>query len=208
MRPNFPSLEETLKRMGDEPGWGSKFLIGGILFFVPILQVLTLGYLLQYARRVRKDADLALPEWTGWGRLFMDGLLMLVVWVPFFLFPIFLGWLAFSVLSAVLPGILGIGSLAWLFLAVGWLLGCYLFMAALYRYVVLDDLKALLDFKTIWRMAFAMRWQLALPILVFTGLAVILLPLYGLAFFFGFLILVAYSTLNFMLMERAASIHR
>lgn len=194
--------------MGDEPGWGSKFLIGGLLFFIPILQVFTLGYLLQYARRIRRDMELALPEWTGWGELFLDGLRMLVVWACFFLLPLSAGWFLFAIYRWTIPGIFGLASLAWLFVAAGWLLGCYLFMAALYRYVALGNFKSLLDLKTIFRMAFVMRWQLALPTLVLTGLTGLLFPVYGLAFFFGYLIMVAYSTLIYMLTERAASIHR
>lgn len=210
MRPNFPSLEETLKRMGDNPGWGSKFLIGGLLFFIPILHLFSLGYLLQYVRGIRKDMDLDLPEWTEWDRLFLDGLRMFVVWFFFFLLPILVGLFFHCSLKGVLPGIFGFGnlSIAWFFLAAGWVFGCYLFMAALYRYVALGEFKSLLDLKTIWRMAFTMRWQLALPVLLFTGLMILFLPVYGLALFLGTTIILAYSTLNFMLMERAASINQ
>ncbi len=208
MRPNFPSLEETLKRMGDEPGWGSKFLLGGLLCFIPILHLFTLGYLLQYARRIRKEMELTLPEWTGWGTLFMDGLRMLVVWVLFFLVPCLAGFSLYRLFCMTIPGLPFVGSMAWLFLAAGWLAGCYFFMAALYRYVALGTFRALLDLRTLWRMAFAMRWQLALPVMLLTGMVALFFPIYGFAFFFGYLIIVAYSTLNYMLMERAASIHQ
>lgn len=208
MRPNFPSLEETLKRMGDEPGWGSKFLIGGLLGFVPIVQLFTMGYLLQYARRIRREMELTLPEWTGWGALFMDGLRMLVVWLLFFLFPFLIGFFLYGLFRISIPGLPLVGSMAWLFLAAGWLAGCYFFMAALYRYVALGSFRSLLDLRTLWRMAFAMRWQLALPVLLLTGMVALLFPIYGFAFFFGYLIMVAYSTLNYMLMERAAGINR
>lgn len=208
MRPNFPSLEAVLKRMGDEPGWGAKFFIGGFLFFIPGLHIFSLGYLLQYARRIRARNDLDLPEWREWGRMFMDGMRLLVVWLIFFLVPVLVGLgLTFAYEHSV-PDILGLLNLAWGFTAAGWLVGCYFYMAALYRFVAVGALESLFDLRTIWRMAFAMRWQLALPVLVFTGIFVLFWPVYGLVFFMGFLILTAYSTLNYVLLERAAGIHR
>ena len=194
--------------MGDEPGWGTKFFVGGFFFFIPGLHIFSLGYLLQYAQRIRHHNELDLPEWREWGRLFKDGLRMLVVWVIFFLVPVLIGLgLTFAYDQSV-PAILGYLNLAWSFTAVGWLVGCYFYMAALYRFVAVNSLDALLDLRTIWRMAFAMRWQLALPVLVFTGLFTLFWQIYGLVFFMGFLILTAYSSLNYVLMERAAGIHR
>ncbi len=207
MRPNFPSLEEFLKRLGDEPGWGRKYLIGGLLAFVPGLNIFTLGYLLQYARGIRRNGDLDLPEWTEWSALFRDGLKMLVIWLVFHVLPTSVGALfCFSFHAAAGSGFWA-SVLTWFLFGAGWLAGGYLYMAALYRYVVLGTFESLLDLKTIWRMAFYMRWQLALPILVYTGLLALFWPVYGLAFFMGFLILTAYSTLNYMLMERAAGIN-
>ncbi len=194
--------------MGNEPGWGVKVLIGAIFFFVPVLHILSLGYLLRYGRRIRAHNDLALPEWNDWGALFMDGLRMLVIWFCFFCIPVGIGFGLSMAFDASMPFLGVINTAWWAFPAAGWLIGCYLYMAALYRFIALESLDSLLDLKTIFRMAHAMRWQLALPILMFTGLLTLFWPIYGFVFFMGFLILTAYSSINYLLMERAAGINR
>lgn len=208
MRPPFPSLEEVLKRMGDEPGWGNKFLIGGFLSFIPGANVFALGYLLQYARSIREDKDLGLPDWENWGQMFQDGLRMLVVWLIFWAAPVLVGLLLQYLWGVLVPAFFLWESAGWFFLAAGWVAGGQLYMAAVYRFTTLENLEALMDLRTLLRMAYAMRWQLALPVLLYTAVATLFWPVYGLAFFCGNLILVAYSMLNYTLLERAAGINR
>ncbi len=62
----------------DDPRWLTKLAIGVVVFLLssflifPILFML--GYQIAVMRRVVDGEQHPLPEWTDWGRLFMDGL--------------------------------------------------------------------------------------------------------------------------------------
>jgi hypothetical protein len=63
-----------------DPNWIKKFVIGGLLYFVPVVgQLLVAGYGLEITRRVIENDPQLLPEWTDWGNLFKKGLYVLVV---------------------------------------------------------------------------------------------------------------------------------
>lgn len=84
--------------------WKNKFLIGSLVtfsaFIIPIVPFLIIyGYIVQIMRRIIVDkGDPFLPEWTDWGKLFLDGAklvgailvyvlpLMLVMFAGFFIF--------------------------------------------------------------------------------------------------------------------------
>ncbi len=67
-----------------------RFLLACVLNILPIINFLVLGYMLEMIRRVEKRQIDSLPQWTSWGRLFLDGLrlfVVCVVWlIPFALF--------------------------------------------------------------------------------------------------------------------------
>jgi hypothetical protein len=47
-------------------------------FFLGIPAILLLGYQIAVTRRVREGKELPLPEWDDWGKLFMDGLYLVI----------------------------------------------------------------------------------------------------------------------------------
>jgi hypothetical protein len=66
----------------DDDRWTTKIGIGaGIMFFsffLGIPAILLLGYQIAVTRRVREGKELPLPEWDDWGKLFMDGLYLVI----------------------------------------------------------------------------------------------------------------------------------
>jgi hypothetical protein len=61
-----------------------KLLIGILLSIVPIVNFLAIGYMLETARKTMKK-DSSLPEWAGWGDLFVRGLLSIVIEAIYFI---------------------------------------------------------------------------------------------------------------------------
>ncbi|MFH1065950.1 MAG: DUF4013 domain-containing protein [Nanoarchaeota archaeon] len=61
-----------------------KLLIGIVFSILPIINFFAMGYMLETAKRTMKK-DPSLPEWTGWGNLFVKGLLSIVIEAIYFI---------------------------------------------------------------------------------------------------------------------------
>lgn len=67
----------------DDARWTTKIGIGAVItllsiFLLGIPALLLVGYQLAVTRQVMEGKDLPLPEWDDWGKLFMDGLYLVV----------------------------------------------------------------------------------------------------------------------------------
>jgi hypothetical protein len=81
--------------MFKDEDWIKKVLIGGVVGAIPIVNFAALGYMVQIIRNVRDGQTLPLPEWDEFGKYFVDGL-----WI----FLIFLVWSIPIILVACLQG--------------------------------------------------------------------------------------------------------
>ncbi|HBR95642.1 MAG TPA: hypothetical protein DEA90_15895 [Opitutae bacterium] len=193
-----PIFEEVFNRLLKLPGYWVNLLIGGLLSFVPIVNLFAFGYLFRLSHAVRRSGQPVLPAWRDWSGLFQDGLRFAVVWLGYWLLPIlcacFVTWLMACI---------GLGALSNIFLLSVVLLATLLFSSALYRYNMRKDFKDLLDFALILRMT-RMEWpRLLVPALVFLGMMVLFLPFYGFAIFAGFLMMITYTSLRFRSLEQS-----
>jgi hypothetical protein len=68
-----------------DPDWIKKVLIGGVLFFVPIIGWMIVGgYYIRTIQRVSSGVDTPLPEWDQWGDDLVRGLKMfgiMIIWM-------------------------------------------------------------------------------------------------------------------------------
>jgi hypothetical protein len=87
-------------------------------------------------------------------------------------------------------------------LSLAYLFAPAVFAVALFIFSERKQFKDLLDLLLVLRLLHAARWRLILPSLVFAGLTLTLLPVYGFGFFLGFLSMIAYSTVLFMLFQQ------
>jgi hypothetical protein len=119
----------------DDASWVSKIAIGaGIsiasIFLLGLPALLLIGYQIQVMRNVRDGKDLPLPEWTDFGKLFMDGL---YIAVALFVYTLPL-WILFCIGFVVmfLPALGGSGDLFEVLGAIAvtvWcVLGCLFFL--------------------------------------------------------------------------------
>jgi hypothetical protein len=96
----------------EDERWTTKIGIGAAIMFLSFLlfgipTILLIGYQLAVMRRVMEGKDLPLPEWDDWGKLFMDGLYVVIA-IFVYTLPL---WLLFCIGFGVsfLP-VLGAGN--------------------------------------------------------------------------------------------------
>ena len=190
----MPSLEAVCTRLLSRPGWIPKVLLGGGLSFIPGLNIFALGYLLIYGRRLRRSQSLDLPEWSemNWPELFLGGLRVFALLVLFVGAPLILGWLLSLVLYFLTFGLLGV--VAYLPLAITAFFAPMFFLSAFMAYLKNEEFQDALQFRRITQQVIHGWKPLALPIVSFWGIFLLALPIYGLSFFIGAWILIAYAS--------------
>tara|TARA_B100000959_G_C14856005_1_gene572193 strand:+ start:188 stop:838 length:651 start_codon:yes stop_codon:yes gene_type:complete len=195
---SMPNFDGLLRRLFGQSGWAPKALLGGALCFVPVVNFLAFGYLLEYAFRVKATHELDLPEWSelGWSDLFFRGLQFAAIFLATFLGPLLAGWLASGILDMLTFGMLG--YLAYAPLGVMAFIAPPLFLASLHLYVRDGMFADAWNLRQTLRLAMMLGKPLLIPILAFWGLMALALPLYGFAFFLGSWVLIAYSTALFV----------
>lgn len=88
------NLSEALGFPFQAANWVMTFIIGSVLWLLPIIGMILLnGYAVEVARRVIHDHPDTLPDWDDWGTKFRDGLAVSVlglVWsfIPFLIFSL------------------------------------------------------------------------------------------------------------------------
>lgn len=196
-----PIFEEVFNRLIKLNGFWVQWLIGGLLSFVPIVNVFAFGYLYRMSRAVRTSGHPVLPPWVDWSGLFMDGLRFGAVWLLYWLLPLMLAagitWLL---------ALMGLGALSNVFYLTAILMSNVLFVSALYRYNTRKDFNDLLNVGLIVRMTWMELPRLVIPSFVVLGAMVWLLPLYGFSFFGGFLILITYTSLRYRSIEQQRTV--
>ena len=180
-----PIFEEVSTQLVCQPQFWVKWLIGGILSFIPIANIFVFGYLYRFSVRLRRAGKISLPEWDDWAGLFADGLKFGLIWIIYWILPLFLAFVLAFIFWA-----LGLHVLAYLSVTATFFATSILFCSALYRFHMNPNYKTLLEIGYIFRMSQIGFEACVLPIFVFAGVFVLLLPLYGIAFFTGFLLLI------------------
>lgn len=198
-----PIFEEVFMRLIRLPGVAAAVVIGGLLAFVPIANVFAFGYLYRFAGRLRRTGQLSLPEWADWQSLFVDGLRFAVIWLAYWLLPVVVTWLIAELFHRM-----GLGIIAYPLLSLVFAVASLMFCAALYRFQTRADFSDLWDVPLIWRMATVDWKRFIIPALVALGIIAFAKPLYGLVFFAGFLVLIAYTSLSYRVMEQRAALVR
>lgn len=89
-------IGSSFSYMFQDEDWIKKILIGGVVGLIPIVNFAAIGYMIQTIRNVRDGQALPLPEWDEFGKYFVDGL-----WI----FLIFLVWAIPIIVVACLQGV-------------------------------------------------------------------------------------------------------
>lgn len=198
----MPSLEEVCVRLLGRPGWAPKVLLGGALSFIPLINLLSFGYLLNYATRLRQKNEWNLPSWKILSpvELLRKGLHFFILLLVFAGIPIFTGWLISTLLSFLTFGILGI--IGYFPMAIGAFIAPFFFLGSIHAYVRDGLFSDAFRLTLVFEITKSMGYKLVLPVITFWGILLIALPFYGFSFFLGTWILIAYSSaLNLSIMN-------
>lgn len=186
------TTNKIAEKIQQDPQWFQKILIGGLLMFVPIFNFFALGYLYRFASNIHKSGRIKLPDWQEWGKLFLEGLIFLGVLFLYGFVPILAGWAIYLLISKITIGILG--WFAFLPLSVILVIVPSLVLVGLFS--IIAGKKADSLFLKIGNHLKTLRkfWKsLLVGNLAFLGLLFVGAPLYGIAFFVGFLFLIPYT---------------
>ena len=192
------NMEKVTWRIWESEGLGKALLIGGLLFYIPIINLLLLGYYGRWARQLILNKGMQLPEWADGREIFQEAVRVLVpalVWVllPFLLAGL-LGW-GFAGLFDLLYLTLFSTTVAWIPMAVVALLSPPCMTIALIRLYKRNSLRESLDVPDILQQAIRHLRRCLFPMLQFYGLLAIGWPLIGFASFLATLPLLAHLIL-------------
>jgi hypothetical protein len=65
--------------MFEDENWIMKIVIGGILLFIPIVNFMVMGYMLEALKRTADGIDIPMPQWEDFGGKFVKGLVLFVI---------------------------------------------------------------------------------------------------------------------------------
>ena len=160
-----------------------KFIIGALLNIIPIINFLSLGYVLEAADlSLRKDKSL--PEWEEWGDLFIKGLkgfLIAIIWfIPAIV--VFFALAGTAIFDIIRTNSLDMSSVAAFTtaLSLGGVLALvtwYLLPSAILSFVDKENFKAAFDLRTITKKAFKHDYFVAWIIGI--GISIVVTAIFG-----------------------------
>lgn len=193
------SIESISERFFKDPAYVSKLLIGSLLCFIPIIHIVSLGYLYRMALNIEINKPLSLPEWDNWYDLIKNGLLFLALALVFIGIPLGIGFLLSMLLFYITFGILGI--ITYLPLAIMGLITPSIFVSALFRFQKYRSIYPLSDIKSLIIPLIYVWPKVLLGTFCTLGFMFILSPLYGFSIFIGLAFLIYYFAIILKISE-------
>lgn len=187
---NHPSFEEVVRRLVRQSDFIRKSVIGGLLAFIPIINLFVFGFLYRFAKRLLRDGSIELPEWEDWGGLFRDGLRFLAPWALYWLLPVVIGWGLATWFASI-----GFGFISYIVFSLLFAVSPLLFIAALFRCLRPGALRNLADFVLIIRITASLLPHSYFAVFCIAGFTSVFLPLYGFAFYAAFLAFISFGLL-------------
>ena len=187
-------------RIWQAEGMGRGLLIGGLLFYIPIANLLLLGYWGLWIRCVEERRAEALPDWTDWRAIVEETGRLLPIFLGVVVLPLLgaggLVWMLQAVLDWVSLDLFAT-SLAWAPMAAVALLAGPACCLAILRRNRTDSLAQALDVRVLSRVVLARYRRWLPPVLQFFGLALVGWPVLGFAVFLGMAAVLGHLVLVF-----------
>lgn len=186
------TINKIIEKIKSDREYIQKILIGGLLMFIPIVNIFALGYLYRYAGQVKSTGPVGLPTWDKWGNLFLAGLIFLGIGFLFGLVPILIGLALSKGLNLITLGFLG--WFPYFPLSIAVLIAPSLTLLGVFSIIKGDGIEGLFtklgdNFKILLK-----YWkELMLGNIAYIGFCAVGLPLYGFAHFIGLLLLIPYT---------------
>jgi hypothetical protein len=147
-------IGKSFTYMFQDESWIMKIVIGGILAFIPIVNFMVLGYMVEALKRSADGMDVPLPEWDDFGGKFMKGLMLFVIalvyTIPIWLVACLVWGMMFVAGAAdsdTLANLVGLLSTCAMCLYLIWMIVIWIMMpAALIRYAVTGEFMSAFQF--------------------------------------------------------------
>jgi hypothetical protein len=194
----MPTLEPVCKRLFANSSSAVKCLIGGVLLPIPVANFLAFGLLYALIDQARRGEDPEWPSWSGWRRLFLDGMVAFVIFLVLGAAPICAGW----VLSWPLRPA-PIGLLRLLPLIPGVALAAPLTAAGIYQYQRARSFAAAFRLAELAGMLESCRSGLYVPTLAFLGFVAVGCPLMPVTLFMGMAVVFTFYAMFFRSIEES-----
>lgn len=195
----------------------TKLVIGIVLSVIPVVSWLAKGFAIESSGLGKTKASDKMPNWEGWGNLFVKGLLSDVITLVYIIPAVVV--IALGISAAIIPlvstfsssGMAGMMSGGWMSLmpmvfttaplaiigVIILLLGVYLAPLAVLNYVKKKSFSAAFDLKTISKKAFTseyfIAWLITLVLAVVLGVVLSIVPLVGTALASFIVLVISYS---------------
>ena len=188
------NMEKISWRIWDSEGFGKALLIGGLLFYVPVINLLLLGYYGIWFRRLVLREGMELPEWRD-GKAILNELARVIVpylaWVvvPFLLAGL-LVWAVGGMLTFLHLSIFAM-TVAWLPMAVVSLLSPVALAVSLVRLYRSGTIRDSLMVTEVLQATLRHLKRAFFPVMVFYGILAVGFPLIGFSAFLATLPLLA-----------------
>lgn len=205
------NMEKLTWRIWESEGMGKSLLIGGLLFYVPVINLLLLGYFGCWMRQLSLNKGMDLPEWRdGRGILIELGRIIVpfLVWVvvPFVLAG-FLVWALSGLLEFMHLDFIAFSLVALLPVALVAILSPVAFTVSLIRLYRTDILKDALAIGEVLHAVVPRIKRCLFPLIQYYGILLIGLPLIGFAVFLATLPLLAQLVLAMREMDESLKYH-
>jgi hypothetical protein len=188
------NMEKVTWRIWESEGIGKALLIGGLLFYIPIINLLLLGYFGCWLRKLALNQGMDLPEWRD-GRNILNELSRVIIpftcWV---VLPGLLAWLLYWALSGLLNFLhlpFFADTLAWFPIAVMAILSPVAVTVSILRLYQTNNLKEALAVHDIIQEVIPSIKSCLFPMLQYYGILLVGWPLIGFAVFLATLPLLA-----------------
>ncbi len=190
-------MEKIIDAITSDPGFRKKWLIGGLLASIPVVNLLIFTYLFRYVGKIMAGGSLRLPVWRFDDRFWKETPVALLAAFIYMLLPLviagFLTWILKGLFLAMGLSLLA-NTLAWFPLTLTVMLSWPLLLAALVHFHEHEDAKALWDWNDILRSCLQNGRKIAPGLFMFLGLLGVGWPLLGFVFFLGMGPFAAYMT--------------
>lgn len=188
------NMEKITWRIWESEGIGKALLIGGLLFYIPVINLLLLGYLGCWVRKLVLHEGMELPEWRDGRSIFRQTLRVIGPFAAWVLLPCILAGLLIWALVGLLVFLnldLFASTVAWLPLAVVAVLSPPAFTVSLLRYYKSRNLREAFLVPEIMHEVLHHLRACLFPLFQFYGILAIGTPLIGFAAFLAALPLFA-----------------
>lgn len=186
------TISKIIEKIKADQEYVQKIIIGGLLMFIPVVNIFALGYLYRYAKQVRATGRMELPNWDSWGRLFCAGLIFLGIGLLFGVLPVLIGWSISGAIEKITFGYLG--WFPYFPLSISLLIAPSLTLLAVFSILDGDSFEILFKKFGDYFRIMGKHWkELTLGNVAFIGFCIVGLPLYGFTSFISLMLLIPYT---------------